>query len=151
MSPLFETIEPRTLMSTTYLGEQKQNIEHLLSDLRAIHAKSNVTLSQIRKLGVDVYAVIQVGNKPSAESVQKLKTDTKNFWSDKIITTAERVTLAADVQGVLASANVPPALAKAVGNDLKAIYSASNITSADIKLIQSDIAAIVTTYQNRHP
>ena len=153
MSALFESIEPRQMLSATPVltGAQQANFEKLFTDLAAIHAKSEVTKDQVVKLTADVKAVLAVAVRPSATTIVKLRTDTRAAVADKVITPAEKATLAYDVQNVLISAHVPATLAKAVAADVKSIYSSTNITQDDIRLVVSDITAIITTFQINHP
>jgi hypothetical protein len=140
-----------TSAGTFVSAAQRVNIQKLVNDLKKIQANSGVTTDQIDALKTDLAAVAQVATKPSKELVKTLMTDLKAASADKSISTLEQLQLAADVQAVLVSANVPLDLALAVVVDTQAIVTASNVTTADVKLITADLKAIVNTFRAAHP
>lgn len=148
MIALIETVESRTLLSGN--GVQRANVQKLVTDLTAIHAKSSVTQAQITTFYLDLKAATVNAVRPSATTVDRLRIDAKKAAADHKLSDAEKAQLTKDVQNVLVSAHIPLNLAKAVANDAKAIFSATNITADDVKLIVGDVNAIVKTFQTNH-
>ncbi len=145
----FEQMEQRTLFSAIP-SNQVANLTKLAKDLKAIHASSNVTVTQLHQLGSDVATALKGATRPSATSVTTLKTEITSALADGKVTAAEKAVIAADFSAVLVSANVSQANAQAVGADLKSILETSNISKADVKLILADVRAIATTAEANH-
>ena len=147
---LIELIEPRTLFTATIPANQQANLTKLATDLKAIHANSKVTVTELHQLGTDLATALKGATRPSAASVNALRTEISAALADGKVTAAEKATISADFSAVLVSADISQAEAKAVSTDLKTILTASGITKADVKLILADLKAIATTFEANH-
>jgi hypothetical protein len=151
MNALFETMEPRTLLSATISSTQKANLARLATDLAAIHAQSSVTVAQIHQLDSDIAVALKSATaRPSTASVTAFKTELKSALNNGPLTASEIKTLAIDFDAILTSAGISRTAAQAVGTDIKGIITASHITKPQAAEIWSDLEAIVITFEANH-
>jgi len=130
---------------------QQQNVQTLVTDLQAMHSKSQVTPEQKQQLKNDLMAMADGATKPSQASVQKLATDMQAAWSDQKLSPKEQYQLTADVAAVLNSANIPASEVQAALTDAQAILQASGLNQADAQKIVADLKAIAAEGKANHP
>lgn len=136
-----ELLEPRKLIDPL----QKENIEKLIADLKAIQDKSELTDSQRETLKNDLISTLQGVQKPSQTAVENLAADFSEIISDDHIDLNEIKVLQEDVNLVLNSANISDEKIEVLKEDFQAIVESSNISEEDLETLWNDIVQILET------
>jgi hypothetical protein len=128
--------------------EQQENIAKLITDLKALKEKSEITEAQRENLKDDLKSTLQGVQKPSETAVEKLAADFFEIISDDHIDLNEIKVLLEDVNLVLNSANISDKQIEVLKENFQAIGESSNISEKDIETLWNDIAQIVETARN---
>jgi hypothetical protein len=132
--------------SKTFIDpEQQENIEKLITDLKALQEKSEVTEEQRETLKNDLISTLQGVQKPSQTAVENLAADFSEIISDGHINLNEIKVIQEDVNLVLNSANISDEKIEVLKKDFQAIGESSNISSEDLETLWNDMVQILET------
>lgn len=132
--------------SKTFIDpEQQENIEKLVTDLKALQEKSEVTEEQREALKNDLKSTLRGAQKPSETAVENLAADFLEIISDDHIDLNEIKVLQEDVNLVLNSANISDEKIEVLKEDFQAIGESSNISEEDLETLWNDIVQVVET------
>lgn len=130
-------------------GQEKADIDKLITDVRTVAGSSDVTQSEIQALRNAVNVIVSTANKPDPATVTAFISIVKSAKAAGSITQAEKAQIYKAGMAVLTSANVSVAEVKAVMACAKAIWSSTNVTPEDLQLIRSDVVTIVSDLPTR--
>jgi len=129
-------------------GEQQDNLTKLKTDLDAITAKSDLTQEMVGDFVGAVQTLVD-GAQRAPEEMKALLTDLSEPLEDRSLTLEEKLLIKADIDELLAAANIPREEIEEVVNMFEAFATASNVTREAVELIIDDIRAIAETFNDR--
>jgi hypothetical protein len=135
----FETMESRSLMSSTGLSETlKDHLGTLRSSLNLANK------DQAKTALANLTAALKTADSPSAKALKKFKADAAAAFSDKKLTKNERATLVADFKAVLTSAGVTNKLSKKTAQDLADTLGAKTATTKAAQGVVTQLGQVLT-------
>jgi len=136
-----ELLEPRKLIDPL----QKENIEKLIADLKAIREKSEITKEQKETLKKDLKSTLQGAHKPSQEAIEKFVADFSEIIADGRIDFREILALQENINLFLNSANISDEQIQVLKENFQTMAESSNISKEDLETLWNDIVQIVDT------
>jgi hypothetical protein len=130
-------------------AQEKTDLQKLQSDVQAIEAKSQVTVSERTAFRADLQAVSQPSGQPSSATktaLQTLQSDEFAILASGTFTSAHQTQIVNDFAAVLTSEGATQAQATQASTDLQKMITSSGITSTDVSQIDSDLTAIQTDF-----
>ncbi len=128
---------------------QKENIQTLLTDLKVIQAKSDVSAEQKETLVAGMKTLLMDLQAPDKGTLQAFAADLSEAVSDGAVSPTEAIALGQALQQVMTEAGISEEALKTVKADLQEIIAASNVTQEDVQTILADLEAIARTAADR--
>ena len=127
----------------------QQDVNKLMTDVKADVANSDVTQQELVNLQTAVASIVSTAHKPDPTDLSQLVTLLKAVKASGTITAAQKRQIAYDLNLTLASAGISTNQVAAMKQAVMAIYTSSNVSKAEFQQILFDVEAILADLPTR--